>query len=668
MPGYGHGWLLAQDRDGDSYEIINQARTAKYLANPALSLDNVSICDILAFGGCQTYAYGPEQVVASSGNLDFPGTASEWASVPSGAVAMVPSGDLCIVATVALDDWTPGGTSTIVGRYHTTGNQRAYALNITTTGAVQFQWSTDGTTPFTLTSSANLGATANGAKVTLAVAFQTVNGANSTARFYTASTPAGPWTILGTAVSTTAAAIKTNATSPIYFGSITAGISQIMAGRIYYVSIRNGIGAVQTVGGTEVFRFDADRDLVGYDATRGVDQTIVTSSGHPMRLDQFAVGAAGLVANPPSTRCDLVSQTYVNPSGDPAPWYNASYPESADALGFYIDEWTGLDDGHIKRNTTVLGGPGGGHQMGVVFAEGRTMALNIMLFARSEPAMEYLFRWLSSTLNSVCATCATSSVLIRRFCGTTADPWNGVAQLRQVGVAQGLKWESEIGTRARCYIRRASFTLMAGDPCMYLPETTAPTTAYDHTANLTAFYGTTNPPDNTRSICRPACSELPSGALTVRSFSATPMAAKAPVVTWTNNTTGYNIPFRAVVYFGDRDTTSPNPCGMPILGELYVRPLPPDSSMRWDVTGRTVEFRDASTGGWTPTWVYVDANDPPLRRFFAMPCGVGHVVLEPASMCLTYVSGTTYTLDGLTFNPPSYPTMTIALSERLSCP
>jgi hypothetical protein len=106
---------------------------------------------------------------------------------------------------------------------------------------------------------------------------------------------------------------------------------------------------------------------------------------------------------------------------------------------------------------------------------------------------------------------------------------------------------------------------------------------------------------------------------------------------------------------------------MPILGELYVRPLPPSSAMRWDIAGRRVEFKDSTTSGWADTWVYVDANDPPQRRFFALPCGQAHLVMEPASMCATFVSGTTYTLDGLTFNPPAYPTVAIEMSERLSC-
>ena len=110
-----------------------------------------------------------------------------------------------------------------------------------------------------------------------------------------------------------------------------------------------------------------------------------------------------------------------------------------------------------------------------------------------------------------------------------------------------------------------------------------------------------------------------------------------------------------------------NPCGLPILGELYVRPLPPGSSFRWDVVGRRFEFRDETTGGWANGAAYVDPNDPPEKRFFAMPCGRGHVVMEPSSLCAKFVTGTTWTLDGITYNPPAFPTVSVGLGERLRC-
>lgn len=360
--------------------------------------------------------------------------------------------------------------------------------------------------------------------------------------------------------------------------------------------------------------------------------------------------------------------TFSTPTLDPAPWYNVNYPQSADALGYAVEEWTGLDDGHITRGSTPWGGYGGGASLGSISANGRTMKVNLFLFGKTEQAVEYLFRWLGVTLTGVCATCATESILVRRFCGSTVDPWDGVAELRNVGLIEGLKWEADIAAVPSCFLRRASFTLMAGDPCLYSPDEPVATQPDDEDANLVTCLGTDSPTNENRFNCRPTCSETAQSCRTIRGFTVNTLGAVAPIVTWSNTSTQYTYPMRAIVR-ADPATVgvSPNPCGLPILGEIYVRPLPPDSQLRWDVVGRIVQFKDSSTGGWAPGWTYVEANDPPLQRFFSAGCGTAYVIMEPGSLCAHFVSGTTWTLDGLTFNPPAYPTVALSVGERLSC-
>lgn len=354
------------------------------------------------------------------------------------------------------------------------------------------------------------------------------------------------------------------------------------------------------------------------------------------------------------------------PTTDPAPWYNANYPHSADALGFYIEAWTGLDDGHVSRGSTPIGG--GGTLAGPLSAEGRIMKLNVSIFGRSNEATEYLFRWLAATLSGVCSTCSTSSIMIRRYCGIPEDPWDGVAQLRRVGLKEGLKWEAELVERGACYFRRASFTLEAGDPCMYLPDSDREVHVDDQDANLAACLDTLTL-DPEREFCRPACSELSNDCRTIRTIDVDPLGAMGPVVTWENTENSYTYPFRAIVYHDPHGTgAQPNPCGLQVLGEVYVRALPPSASARWDVTGRVFEYRDVSTGGWVNGAAYLMPVDPPYRRFFALPCGVSQLVMEPASACAEEVDADTFTLDGVTFDPPRFPTVSMKLSERLSCP
>ena len=57
------------------------------------------------------------------------------------------------------------------------------------------------------------------------------------------------------------------------------------------------------------------------------------------------------------------------------------------------------------------------------------MKLNVILFGKNEAAVEYLFRWLATTLSSVCSSCEVDSLLIRRICPTNGDLWQGVARL-----------------------------------------------------------------------------------------------------------------------------------------------------------------------------------------------------------------------------------------------
>ena len=132
-------------------------------------------------------------------------------------------------------------------------------------------------------------------------------------------------------------------------------------------------------------------------------------------------GCQGYAYDPPCGPDDEPGETtwdvydYATPALDGAPWYNANYPQSADAIGFFIEEWTGLDNRHVERK--VAGRHLGG-QLGALGATERVMKLNLLAFARSERAMEYLFRWLEATLSTVCASCETSSMWIRRWCPT----------------------------------------------------------------------------------------------------------------------------------------------------------------------------------------------------------------------------------------------------------
>jgi hypothetical protein len=661
MPGPIQSWLYLRDRSGAAYEIINGARTRAYLSNPALAVPGIDPCQTYTGLSCPTYPLRPYLGPTIPGYVTIPNVNGNYLSTPD-AAALDITGDMTIVAKVAPVSWTAGGFQTIAGKWSTASNL-SYLFQINSSGGLSFSWTTGGVTPLSANSSVAVPGTAANVPKWVAVTFDVDNGASGrTARFWWSNNGVN-WSLIGTPQTSATATSIFSGISPLILG-VTTSTTERFVGNIYDVSIRTGFDTafapVAVPGAAEKFHFS------GYELTSAVfssfsatsGQTITVVKGGSPQTSITVVQACG----------SFLPMTFSTPTADLAPWYNSGYPQSADALGFAVEDWTGLDDGHITRTSTAWGGYSGGSVLGAIAAAGRTMKINLFLFGRSEAAVEYLFRWLAATLTGVCSSCATDSLMVRRYCGSTGNPWDGVAEMRNVGLVEGLKWEAEINTDGSCYVRRASFALMSGDPCMYSNDTAVPSDGSDLTPASLASCFTTTPPKPTRAICRPACSEVKSPCRLTRAFTVNPMAAMAPIVTWTNTMTQYSYPFRAIAYADPALVGPGNPCGLPILGEVYIRPIPPSAAVRWDVVGRRIEYKDETTGGWASGGSMIDPNDPPEQRFFALPCGKGYIVMEPASYCATPNGGSSYTLDGITYNPPSYPTVSVSMGERMSCP
>src|SRR5690606_5606622 len=101
----------------------------------------------------------------------------------------------------------------------------------------------------------------------------------------------------------------------------------------------------------------------------------------------------------------------------------------------------------------------------------REMKLNVLLVGLNEPALMHGFRWLESFLVGCSESCGEWAFWIRDFCppDPELDPEEGVYRLDEVALIEGPTWESPVTPRSGCVIRRASFTIAAGDPCMYSP-------------------------------------------------------------------------------------------------------------------------------------------------------------------------------------------------------
>lgn len=465
------------------------------------------------------------------------------------------------------------------------------------------------------------------------------------------------WTQVGSNLTASTAALF-NSTAPLYIGNNTsASLGSPWSGSIYAASVAT------TIDGPPVVDIQTDNwprvdDVPTFPIETGQIATVTRAASGPQLDFVFA------------ELDDWDVLPLFDPMFDQAPWYSEEILESADVLGFFIEEWTGLDNRHTSRSVTRTGRPGGGGQLGLRTSAERVMKFNVLVMGLNERALEYAFQWVAGRLGSACASCATSSLLLRRFCPTVdEDLWTGVAELREVGLVEDVAWENAPVENAGCFIRRLSFTIAAGDPCMYSSFTDESALASSGTMAtcLTAL-----PIGAGKADCRPMCSDLPASCRNVFTFEVPESpGAYAPIVTLFNDSAAPVVPLRLICYADPNDVgVAPNPCGLQILGEIYTQVIPPWTEVVWDVAARKVLYSDASTVGLEGGFRLMDAVDPPHSRFFVLPCGTSHIVVEPATTCLTRdAPNSRYTYGGYIFDDAllHFPTMSLRLQERMGC-
>jgi len=385
---------------------------------------------------------------------------------------------------------------------------------------------------------------------------------------------------------------------------------------------------------------------------------------------------------------------YQTPKNE-APWYSATFPESEEALGFWIEEWTGLDSSHVRRAAQQLGRRPGGAALGLLSSTERVMRFNVLLVGTSEIGLSYLFRWLDAALMSVCEPCKLNTALLRRYCpdlekmaiasetpeGLTTeddDPLANqgaipivpiealeasLARLKRVALVEGLTWEEPPVERAGCWLRRVSFTLAAGDPCMYSEDfVIAENLSIDLLACTSAAGGTFNA---AATPCRPACEQLPSDCRIVYPYTPVAVGTTAPRITIRNDSSTGTVPPLAIKAYRGHPVGG-SVCGLDLLGEMRLYPIPPDSEIVFDAAQRFITFQDATLADPVPGWAFVEANDPGVTRFFNFACGESTLVIEVDDRCYN-VSGSIWT-DGLSSFIAINPSIDFVVVERMGCP
>lgn len=187
-------------------------------------------------------------------NLQYlwqPGVSGAYVSAPDSAALSI-AGAIDLQFYGQLPDWTPATTMDLVTKSNVGGNNRSYALYVSTDGKLNLDISVAGVAFVTATSSVATGIADGTDKWVRA----TWDG-STTATFYT-STNGSSWSQLGTTVSLVAASIGDSGAT-LNIGARDGGTANLLIGKVYRVRVYNGISGS---GGTKVFDADLTDDIL----------------------------------------------------------------------------------------------------------------------------------------------------------------------------------------------------------------------------------------------------------------------------------------------------------------------------------------------------------------------------------------------------------------------
>lgn len=189
-------------------------------------------------------------------------------------------------------------------------------------------------------------------------------------------------------------------------------------------------------------------------------------------------GASGVFTSAKTFPCGVLyreigGSQFFHPKSDPAPWYAGDFPESADFLGFVIEEVDGLGGVGVRSINPRLGGIEGA-QLGPQQQGARELVVKGCLVATSTAGNEYGLRWLTNLLSAGdCDLCATAPLIVRTACPPedASNEQLGRYLIYDVGLTDGPHPTAQPIIDESCDIRAIEFTLTAQNPYLYGPVT-----------------------------------------------------------------------------------------------------------------------------------------------------------------------------------------------------
>lgn len=175
------------------------------------------------------------------GGFYLDGTSGNYASTPDSAALSV-TGDIDIRAHVNRDDWDAVSIPmTLVGKYTTSGNQRAYRFYIASGGMLTLAWSSNGTVFLDEVATVALSGLTDDEATWVRATLDVDNGASGyDVKFYTSS-DGSSWTQLGATVTGGATTSIFDSTASLRVGDIGAGAGFEFTGTVYQAQVYDGI-------------------------------------------------------------------------------------------------------------------------------------------------------------------------------------------------------------------------------------------------------------------------------------------------------------------------------------------------------------------------------------------------------------------------------------------
>ena len=175
--------------------------------------------------------------------------AGNYLSAPDAAPLRI-TGDIGIFGLFALNAWSFGSEQNLASKWVSTGNQRSYALAISSL-FLKLYWSNDGVAVNSAVSTSTLPFTAGQKAWVYATMRVNDGGGNRVIKFYYAldngSLSEPVWTQLGTTVTVAGTTSIFNSTAIAQVGCTDAGISGLYVGNVYRAAFRNGYDGAGTI-------------------------------------------------------------------------------------------------------------------------------------------------------------------------------------------------------------------------------------------------------------------------------------------------------------------------------------------------------------------------------------------------------------------------------------